>query len=259
MENIIVTDALVVRVNPCGESDKMLTLLSDKYGKLSAVAKGSRKITSKLSPCSRMFAYANFTLGKSKDIYFVKESELHNVFLGGDCSVENFALASYVAQVAQDVATSEEQSKLLSLVLNTLYTIGEGKKPIQLVKAVFEMRVACLCGFSPDVFACRKCGDENPELSYAEIMNGTLICSECKKTANLKYDESYATEIISLLNRSSLHALRHVITADSKRIFSFNIHGESAELLYGMCEKYLLNQLERSFTSLEFYKQIAKT
>lgn len=256
MENIISVDALVVRISPCGESDKMLTLLSGEYGKISALAKGSRKLTSKLATCSVMFAYANFTLGKSKDIYFVREAQPHNVFLSGNRSVEKFALASYVVQVAQDVATSEEQSRLLSLTLNTLYMIGEDKKPLRLVKAVFEMRAACLCGFLPDVSKCRICGVEKPELSYAEVMNGTLICSECKKTANTKYDDGCASEIISLLDTSSLHALRHIIYSDGKRIFAFNIQGGSAELLYNMCEKYLLNQLERSFTSLEFYKQI---
>jgi len=48
-----------------------------------------------------------------------------------------------------------------------------------------------------------------------------------------------------------------VAYGDPKRLFSFQLDGESLRQMGDTCEAYVLTQLERGFGTLDFYKQMA--
>ncbi len=236
----------------------MLTVLTSEYGKVTVLAKGARKVGSKFFSCSANFVYGVFTVGKTRDMLYLRESDIIRTFYKlSQNDLSGYALMSYVCQVAEDVATSGEEQALLSLVLNTLHLIQLKEKSAEHIKAVFEMRCAVVCGFLPDVEACRVCGELKNEM-FLEIMNGTVVCRECKSVAprvDLEYESEQRT-VIAPLTPSSLNAIQHIVYSHPKKIFSFNIVGNDAELLYSACEKYLLNHLERTFPALEYYHSV---
>ena len=51
-------------------------------------------------------------------------------------------------------------------------------------------------------------------------------------------------------------AMQYIISCDTKRLFSFQIGETSAEQLYQLAETYLTTQLERGFSTLDFYKSL---
>ena len=61
---------------------------------------------------------------------------------------------------------------------------------------------------------------------------------------------------IATLTISTLSAMRYVINAEQERFLSFNLGEDEWDEFCEACEKYLLNQLERGFYSLEFYKTL---
>lgn len=56
------------------------------------------------------------------------------------------------------------------------------------------------------------------------------------------------------LSRAVYAAIAYVTAAKPKAIFSFRIGDEALRDLSVVAEKYLQNQLERTFPTLEFYK-----
>ncbi len=250
---------IVLRTAPVGEKDKMLTVLSDELGKITILAKGARKVGSKFSSASMCFVYSHFTVGKLRDMYYLRECDIQSTFYSvTDNSLESFTVMSYIAQVCEDVSTSEPQGELLSLALNSLYLLKEKKKSEKFIKAVFEMRCASICGFAPDISSCRVCSELKDEM-FLEIMDGTLICSECKKITPASqelYEDSRTLSVIVRITPTAASAIRYVLYAPPKKIFSFNIIGEDAALFYSACEKYLINHLERTFPALEYYSTI---
>ena len=56
-----------------------------------------------------------------------------------------------------------------------------------------------------------------------------------------------------------LDAMRHICNCDAKKILSFRLGNETLENLAYLSESYLTCQLERSFSTLDFYKSLQNT
>ena len=55
---------------------------------------------------------------------------------------------------AASYVNAEEQ---LRLILNSLYMIANDKRPTELVKCIFELRLMTISGYVPDLVCCRDC------------------------------------------------------------------------------------------------------
>ena len=53
-----------------------------------------------------------------------------------------------------------------------------------------------------------------------------------------------------------LAAIRYLVSCDPKRLFSFQAGMETMEKLSQLTETYLTTQLERGFSTLDFYKSL---
>ena len=136
--------------------------------------------------------------------------------------------------------------ELLSLLLNALYALTRLRRPQLQVKAVFELRTACISGFLPDLRGCAVCGNTSPD--RFNITQGVLQCASCQDTG----PESIRMPITP----GVLDAMRYIADAEPGRLFSFRLSEEGTELLSHITESYLTMRLERGFSTLDFYKSL---
>ena len=54
----------------------------------------------------------------------------------------------------------------------------------------------------------------------------------------------------------TLDAMRYIVSCDPKRLFSFEASADTLALLAQITETYLTTQLERGFSTLDFYKSL---
>jgi DNA repair protein RecO (recombination protein O) len=259
MAEILNFPALVIRQTDYGENDKLLTLLTAERGKMTVCIKGGKSLRNKNLACSGLLCYSEFTVKGSKGFYTLSEASLIEQFFGLRGDLVRYAAAQYVADVAGEVCVeNNDESEMLQLVLNTLYMLSETDRNVDFVKAVFEMRCAVLSGFCPDLTACSLCGKTEHDVLYLDVMNGSLRCGDCfGSEADIASREGLATATVILpLTAAILGGLRYVVEAPPKRIFSFTVPDEELCDFGRTTEKYLLNQMERSFRTLEFYKSI---
>lgn len=254
---ILTFSGVVIRNANCGEADKLITVLSPAHGKITAVARGARKTGSKFMACTSLFCYGTFTVSKTEKYTYLREVDLIESFFDIRCSLSDVALAGYAANVCDDAATEDDAEQITSLLLNTLYVLANSKKDRAIIKAAFEMRMACICGFTPDLSECSVCFSSGLEGGYLDVMNGALICHSCKDKLNEEqaYYDGQAV-IICPVTPSVIAAISYIAQADAKRIFSFSVTGDDLFCLEHTCEKYLLHHLERGFETLDFYKQV---
>ena len=249
---------LVIRTTDIRESDRLITIFTEEEGVLSAMAQGARSFKSRKMSSTMQFCYSRFFLYKKGEYYYIREAELIESFFDLRNSIEGLALAAYIADVLSDVTVATEEMELLRLSLNSLYAIANKKYPLEKIKAAFEIRTASILGFMPDVLACSSCGEKGGNF-YFDIMGGTIKCYACceKESASHKEPESpHESHIVRILSESAKIALCYCIYAPIEKLFSFNIPDEDMKLFSGACEDYLINQLERSFKTLEFYKEV---
>ena len=242
--------ALVIRENDLGEQDKLLTLLSAKQGRLTARCRGSKSLKSKKLSAASLFCYGDFTLCENKGMLSVKEIHLIESFYAIREDLSRMALANYVAEVLQKVTTEEnEESELFSLGLNTLHALCYTDKAHTLIKAVFELRCLFYLGFAPDLACCTLCNTEKSSPFYLDVEEGTLICHDCRMTIE-------TVSALLSLSESTLSAMRYVLSAPSKRIFSFTLNESALGELSLITERFFLAKTETHYKTLKFYHSI---
>ena len=148
--------------------------------------------------------------------------------------LDKFSLGCYFGEVTQALALEGLPSpELLSLILNSLHALDRLDRPLALVKGTFELRAMCLAGYEPVLDACAVCSCQ-PEEPRFHLRDGVSMP----------------------LDQGALAAMRHVAYGDPKRLFSFQLEEKSLSAFADVAEAYLLTQLERGFSTLDFYKSL---
>ena len=241
---------LVLRRTEYKDHDVLLTLLTREHGKLTAKARGLRRKNSPLTAQCQLLAYSEFTLFEYRGMYTINEAVSLELFHDLRRDLTRLSLATYFAQVAEVLSQEDMPSpELQSLVLNSLYGLSKLAQPEDKVKAVFELRAACIAGFFPDLSGCYQCGEPWPD--RFDLSNGRLECSGCR--------DSGSDGIRMPLEPGILSAMRYITSCESQRIFSFRLPEQAMECLAQITESYLTTQLERGFSTLDFYKSLLLT
>lgn len=238
---------LVLRVTDYNDRDTLITLLTRDHGRLTVKARGlRRKNSSIIAPC-QLLAFGEFTLFEYRGMYTINEAHSVELFQDLRKDLVKLSLGTYFAQVAELLSQEDMPSpELQSLVLNCLYALSKLQEPEEKVKAVFELRSACMAGYTPDIFACHVCG--NPVPDRFDISAGRAECSSCRSLDS--------TGLRMPVPAAVLDCMRYIISCEEKRIFSFQSGQETYTKLAQVTESYLTTQLERGFSTLDFYKSL---
>lgn len=234
------TRGVVIKETKVGDNDKILTVFSEDLGKIRISARGARRQGNRLSAV-RLLCYASFTLFKSSKGYSLNEFELLNSFPAVSGSIESLSLASYFSEIMCAVTQEKIADKrLLSLFLNSLYIISENIIPLPQVKAVFELKCACLMGYEPQVSECVICGCDAESFSCSD---GGTVCKKCRPS-------------LSVIDKSTISVLGFICHSPDKKVFLFKVSDKILCEISSICEEYLLSCVEFIPNSLEMYKKL---
>lgn len=172
-------------------------------------------------------------LYKGGDLYSLNSCETIEVFYNIRTDLDKLKYASEITKTINEVTTENQNSyRILQLYLNTLYIISETEKNLELVKSIFIIRLLSIIGFRPIIDECVTCKTKE-NLSAFSFKDNGLKCTECAK------QDKGAVNIIE----TTKDALKYIILADSKKIFSFNIPKESIKELSIIAKIYLEEKL----------------
>lgn len=242
------TDGLIIKEQNIGEQDKLVYALTKSHGVIKAFVRGAKNIKNQKCAPSSLLSYSRLTFYKSRESYIIGDARILRIFskLRGD--VKKTCLAQYFCELALTICPREQPAeKFLSLMLNSLYLISEGKRSEELVKPCFEMRLAAMAGYLPNLVMCRECGVYAAEEMYFSPRTGEIECASCH---GIKADGMVK------LSEAALTALRHTVYSDDDKLFSFTLSEEGLKMLNAASESYLQYRFEKEFKTLNFYKAI---
>ncbi len=249
---MLTVKGVVLTQRQVGENDQYIDILTEEHGVLEVLVKGAKKITSKSGSAAQLFAYSTFCLRPAKRGYALNSVEPIRIFYGLRNSVSAVALASYFSQIIQFAVLPQAcTQEIQRLFLNCLHYLSEKAFPELRIKAIFELRMASLLGFMPDVVMCRICGDYLPAELCFSVEQGSFCCKACLPEAEAN------TQIIPM-SAAVLQAIRHVVLRDFERIFAFRLGAASETSLCSFAEQFLLYHMDHHFHTLAYYKTITQ-
>lgn len=236
-------NGIVLSENNVGDFDKMLTVLTPNYGKISCVAKGARRPKSALLAGTQMFCFGEYLAFKGTETFHINSVEPIEVFYNIRTDLDKLKYAVHINKIVQDV-TEENQNcyKTLQLMLNTLYVISETNKELDLILAIFKMRLLCILGFTPNVQNCKNC-NEKEKIEGFSIKDNGLKCVACAKQD---------TSCIQI-SQSAVNAIKFTVTAPPKKLYAFNIKDAALEEFKLVSKIYFNEKLEKEYKLEELF------
>lgn len=236
-------NGIVIAENNMGDYDKMLTILTPNYGKISCVAKGARRPRSALLAGTQLFCFGEYLMYKGTNTYHINSCEIIEIFYNLRTDLDKLKYAIHINKIIQDVTEENENCyRILQLFLNTLYTISETDKDKEFVVSVFKLRLLCVLGFMPRVLKCTSCKEEQ-NLTKFSIRDNGFKCEACGRQDKSSIDMSESTK----------NAIKYTISAPPKKIYSFNLKDEGLKEYKLITKIYFDEKLEKEYKIEEIF------
>ncbi len=178
-------EGLVLRRTKLGETDLIVTLLTDGAAQVRAVAKGARRPGSKLAGVVGLGNEGAFLLHEGRNLDTVTEARLLVSRAGLALDFERCVMAEAVLDSAADLtAEGEHDPRLLPLTRTALDAVADAPvERLPLVGAAYLLKAAAMQGYRPCMECCVRCGNEVGEGLSGRLLfsfeEGGLVCPDC--------------------------------------------------------------------------------
>lgn len=234
---IVKTKGIIIAEKMMSDFDKVLTILTPNIGKIECVAKGARRPKSLLMAGTQFLCFGEYLLYKGSDNYSMNSCETIELFYNIRTDLDKLKYAVYITKIINDVTTENQNNyRILQLYLNTLYVISNTDKNLELITSIFRLRLMAIIGYKPEINECKIC-KKTEDITKFSIKDNGVKCKECGKT------DKGAIEI----SQTTKDAIRYIMLADAKKIYSFNIPEDSVKELKIISKIYLEEKLEKEY------------
>ena len=241
---------LLIRETDFGESDRYISVLTERGAKIEVLCRGVRRRGGRLTAAVRLFCWSELTLYEGRNgKYTLNDASIVHSFWGVTRDMDTYAMCCYLAELAGVMTGPEEETPdITRLFLYALYAVIDQNRGLDLVKAAFELRLMAECGFAPDLSVCGACQQPIEGTVYFSVREGAVLDAACCKRLG---GGDFAP-----LPDGVYMAMAHVLLSEIPHVFSFVLGSDALRVFAGVCERYALYYAERGFHSLDFYHQL---
>jgi DNA repair protein RecO (recombination protein O) len=241
------TQAIVIGHSEFGEADRMIRLFTTEKGKITAVAKGIRKIKSRKAGHLEPFTQVDLFLAKGRNLDIITQAETIDAHLGIRDDLQRVAYASYILEVLDRFTYEEgENAGMYNLLAKTLCRL-EDQDNLETVAHFYELRLLDLLGFRPQLFECIDCGEQIIDQDqFFSPLAGGVACPKCGGSR----PEAWA------INKDVLRYFRHLQRSKWEVVEEMILAEKIESGLSDLIERYLTYLLERKLNSSDFLREV---
>lgn len=177
------TKGVVIRAINLREADRILEIYSDDLGKIRAVARGVRKIQSKLAGHLEPFTYVDLMLARGRgDLPTITGAKAIAHYAGLRSDVDRVASAAYLAELVSRLNPDEQTSQRFPVLLRDAFqALDTGHDPAQVV-AYYEWNAVTAAGWQPELGHCVNCYQKlYPQGLRFSLAAGGILCKNCEQ------------------------------------------------------------------------------
>ena len=171
-------EGIIVNETNYSESSKILNIYTKKYGIISAISKGCRRIKSPLRSVSTKLIYGEFILNyKENGLSTLISVDVSNNFKNILTDIYKISYSSYILELAYQVAKQNDDKDVFSLLISGLNKIEEGFKA-EIITLIIELKLLKYLGIDINIDGCSNCGSCN-DIVTLNVDKGGYVCREC--------------------------------------------------------------------------------
>ncbi len=243
-------EGIVLKRIDYSEADQILTIFTKNRGKVGAIAKGSRKLTSRKGGHLELLNHSVFSLAEGKNLYVITEAETIEPFSNIKSNLQKTSLGYYLAEFINEFVPEAQKTyslfRLCLMALGFLNDAEEGSEEV-IVRA-FELKALSELGFAPEVRKCVVCqqpltwGEENG----FSAEKGGVVCARCLEEDSLSLDN----ELLELLRETAF--------LPWKKVDRIKANERPVEKLRQITQCYVEYILEKKLKSPSLLEKIRK-
>src|SRR5258708_2535009 len=133
--------ALVIHRLDLGEHDRVLTLFTRELGKLSAIAKGVRRATSRLSGATELFTSSRMLLATARTFDIVTQCEIQNAFVSLRSDLQRVTRATYLCELLDKLTGERDETSsegLFDLTVGGLMLLQRAERYLDAAVHAYE-------------------------------------------------------------------------------------------------------------------------
>jgi len=242
------TFGIVIKRMNFGEADRILTILTERFGKVKAIAKGVRKTKSRLAGSLEPYMLLDLQLHEGKTFYIVTGAVILKEFSDLHKNLQKTSQAFYIGEIADKILQESQRVhgafEIFSEALSAINDSGS-----EFLLRIFELRIIEAAGFKPELYQCIHCKEKiTISDNYWDSIEGGLICQSCQqKFHHGKRISDDLIKIFRLIDRGDYELLKRLNLKKEIELEAENVLNE-----------YIKSILERDLKSQRFLKELSK-
>src|SRR6185312_5654205 len=180
----VTTPAIVLRTVDYGEADRVVTLLTQRGGKLSALARGARKSVKRFGAALGLFGVGEATLvdKPNAELATLERFDGARGFPALMSDVAKVAHGGYACELVREMIPPRQAEPGVFELLVTFFAALEAGPARAETLRIFELRLLDAVGLRPQLEACVACGlDEHlgGPGDVLDVRRGGVVCAHC--------------------------------------------------------------------------------
>jgi DNA repair protein RecO (recombination protein O) len=243
-EHLYKSEALVIKRMNLGEADRILTIFTPNFGKLRVVAKGVRKVTSRLAGHVELFTRSQMLLAKGRNLDIVTQSETLDAYRPLHEDLSRIAHASYAAELLDKLTPDAlENYPSYKITVETFQLLCTDPDPDRVLRW-YEIQLLGYLGYAPELSRCVECHNElTPVVNTFSPALGGVVCAQCKRIGVGRELSVNALKVLRLMQRNAYSNVGRVRLGAAL----------NAEL-QGIMQAYVTHILEADLRSVQFIR-----
>lgn len=250
MSDLITVQGVVLSAMPIGDYDKRIVLLTRERGKISAFAKGARRLNSPFMAAANPFVFGSFTLYEGRSSYNLNQVSVTHHFVELAGMQPGIYYGYYFLELADYFGREgTDEREMMNLLYVTVKALLNPKIDDRLVRCVYELRTMAVQGLCPQMFDCACCGREisQEETAFFSQEEHGILCGAC----------AIGKRDAARISCAALYAMRFMISAPMGKLYTFTVKEEILLELEFHIRRYTSLNTDRRFKSLEILEMMS--
>ncbi|MCJ7523267.1 MAG: DNA repair protein RecO [Dehalococcoidia bacterium] len=241
------TEAIVLKRSNLGEADTIITLYTPNLGKIRAVAKGARRLHSKLGGHLDLLTRSDLLLAQGQNLDIITQSQTIESFLPMRNDLKLISSAIYMAELLDQFTAEQVENYPVYILLNNDLLWLCGARDPYLVLRHFELQLLNHMGYQPELHHCLGCKSPlMPQENLFSAGNGGIFCPTCARNEPM----------VRAISVDAVKVIRFLLDNNQVNANRLRMSGDLSREVEQLIRWYIRYILEREVKSVEFLDHI---